>query len=130
MMQGIVCSDRKAFPVTRECTYLSKLLKVYKSEKDIWPLHPYDYFDSRQHFRAYHRRIIVNYMNYIRSRWGGGMIVQKQPVMVKCFPELLELIPSSKFLVMVRDPRDAIASQFVRHAKNPLGEAQPTDHRL
>ena len=50
------------------------------------------------------------------------MIVQKQPVMTEYFPELLELIPASKFLVMVRDPRDAIASQIVRHADTPLGE--------
>jgi len=122
MMQGIICSDRKAFPVTRESTYLSRLLAVYKDEKDIWSYHTHDYFDSKKHFREYHRRIIVDYMDHIRSRWGAGMIVQKQPVMTAYFPEILELIPASRFLVMVRDPRDAIASQVVRHADTPRGK--------
>jgi len=121
MMQGIICSDRKAFPVTRECAYLSQLLAVYKNEKDNWSYHTHDYFDSKQHFHEYHGRIVADYMDHIRSRWGEGLIVQKQPVMVKYFPELLEFFPASKFLVMVRDPRDAIASQFVRYAGRPMG---------
>jgi len=130
MMQGIICSDRKAFPVTRECTYLSGLIAVYKNEKDIWSIHTHDYFDSKKHFREYHRRIILDYMEHIRSRWGAGLIVQKQPVMTAYFPELLELISASKFLVMVRDPRDAIASQIVRHADTSSGKEREVHRYL
>ena len=112
LMQGIICSDKRAFPITKESWYLSGLINSYIQGLNTWIEHTDDYFNSLDDYFYFHQQIIHKYIEYIRSRWGDGKIVQKCPAMTILFPELFDFIQDSVFVVMVRDPRDTIASKI------------------
>lgn len=122
LIQGIICSDEKAFPVTKESSYFRCLISPYEYGKRIWGIHTNDYFDTLYDFKKFHKELINKYLNHIRDRWGHDkQIVQKEPTMTLYFPEILELVENSLFIVMIRDPRDTISSQIVRHTES-IGE--------
>lgn len=112
LLKGILCKDKETFPVIRECTYLRFLINAYAQGKMLWEQHTYDYFDSKSHFANFNKNLLDEYFNYVYKRFGPDKIlVHKHPALIQYFPELNELYPGMcKFIVMVRDPRDAIAS--------------------
>ena len=112
LLKGILCNDNETFPVIRECTYLRYLISAYSQGKFLWDYHTYDYFDSKEDFQNFHREIIDKYFNHVYSRFGQNKVmVQKHPGLAIHFPDLDELYPDEcLFILMIRDPRDAIAS--------------------
>ena len=119
LIQGIICADKKTIPVTAECWYLHSLILAY--QQNINNPHTNDYFENTIKLQKFHKKIINLYFNYIQEKWGGDKcIVQKAPVMTTLFSEINDLIPNSLFIVMLRDPRDAISSQIERIRKKPL----------
>ena len=112
LLKGILCKDEQTFPVIRECTYLRFLLNAYAQGKMLWGQHTYDYFDNHKHFQQFNKEIIDKYFNHVYNRFGSDKIlVHKHPGLIQYFPELDELYPfQCKFILMLRDPRDAISS--------------------
>jgi len=51
----------------------------------------------------------------------SGYIIEKTPMHVRKIPEISKLFPDAKFVIMVRNPLDVIASQYKRHGD--LGKA-------
>ena len=121
LMQGIVCSDETVFPATREASYFRGLVAAYRNGLHHWDVHTGDYFDSKEAFRDFHRALLERYFAHLHRRGDTDReIVQKDPTLTMFFPEILELVPDSRFIVMTRDPRDTIASQLRRAEKSGL----------
>ena len=119
LIQGIICTDENTIPVTAECWYLHSLVLAY--QQNINNPHTKDYFENTIKLQEFHKKIIDLYFNHIQKKWGENKyIVQKAPVMTTLFSEINDLIPNSLFIVMLRDPRDAISSQIERLRKRPL----------
>ena len=119
LMQGIICSDPRAFPVTKEASYFRGLVAAYDLGAGLWRSNTDDFFDSKEAYLGFHRELIQAYLEHVRKRFGPDLeVVLKEPRLTCYFPRLLELVEGSRFIVMVRDPRDAIASQFVKISKN------------
>jgi len=116
LMQGIVCSDEHTFPVTQESKYLYVLVESYLRGIRLWQDEEsimQDYFDTLGGYFTFHQQLINAYFAHIKKRWGQDkVIVQKHPLMTEVFSELAQFDKDSRFIVMVRDPRDAIASQI------------------
>ncbi|PHV62810.1 sulfotransferase [Cyanobacterium aponinum] len=114
LMQAILCSDSSTFPFTKESIYLYSLVYSYIEGRQLWNLHVDDYFDSLEDYVNFNKNIIAEYIYHIKDRWGWDKeIIQKSPLMTTIFPELSYLmngIEPAKFIVMLRDPRDTIAS--------------------
>ena len=123
LMQGLICNQPLAISVTREASYFRALIEAYELGLRWFDLHTCDYFDSRQELTNFHRSLIQPYLDRVRSRFGNrddAIIVQKEPRMTEFFPEIGTLLPRSKFVVLIRDLRDVIASQIVRCNKNRI----------
>jgi hypothetical protein len=112
LIHGILCKDEKTFKMQKECTYLRFLLQAYTEGKKLWNVHTDDYFDNPEHFMFANKQILSNYFHHIYNRFGKDKImVQKHPGLIDYFPELEELFPNDcLFIVVLRDPRDAISS--------------------
>jgi hypothetical protein len=69
------------------------------------------YFDNPESFAAFHGAWIRDFLARTLARYRPAeSLVLKEPHLTLYFPALAELLPEAKFVVMVRDPRDAIAS--------------------
>ncbi len=128
LLKGILCKDEQTFPVIRECTYLRFLLNAYAQGKLLWEQHTYDYFDDKRHFQQFNKEIIDKYFNHIYNRFGSDKIlVHKHPALIQYFSELDELYPfQCKFIVMIRDPRDAISSHLKINRERGLNIKEAT----
>lgn len=112
LIKNIICSDNETIPNLRESSYLKSLLSSYNVGKIMWNYHTYEYFDSPSHFMQFNKFILDNYFEQLYNKFGKGkIIVQENHGLTSLFPDLEELYPKQcKFIVMLRDPRDAIAS--------------------
>ena len=79
--------------------------------------HTDDYFDSEEAFFDFHRGLLEQYFQHVSDRFGSGRMVQKEPRLTPYFPEVAVLMPQARFVFMVRDIRDIMASQTTRLAK-------------
>ena len=123
LMQGLICNQPLTISVTREASYFRALIEAYELGLRWFDLHTCDYFESRQELTNFHRSLIQPYLDRVLSRFGSrddAIIVQKEPRMTEYFPEVGTLLPRSKFVVLIRDLRDVIASQIVRSNKNGI----------
>ncbi len=123
LMQGLVCNHPRTISVTREAAYFRALIEAYELGLRWFDLHTCDYLENRQDLTDFHRSLIQPYLDHVLSRFGDGtdaIIVQKEPRMTEFPPELGALMPKSKFIVLIRDIRDVIPSQIIRHDKAGL----------
>lgn len=116
-MQGLVCNHPQTISNTREASYFRALVEAFALGQLWFGAHTCDYFDDRESFTAFHRRLVAPYFDHVLSRFGTGpesIVVQKEPRMTEFFPEVAHLLEGARFLVMFRDLRDVVASQFLR----------------
>jgi len=118
LMHGQICKSQETIQVTKECSYLRALVEAYELGLRWFQTHTDDYFDTTDDLTRFHQGLIENYLGHVSSRFGeDGRIVQKEPRLSPYFPELAHLMPNAKFIFMVRDLRDIVASQFTRYQK-------------
>lgn len=56
------------------------------------------------------RRLIVSFLEPVHARSGKRLIAEKTPANALYFAELHQLFPESRFVHVIRDPRDVVAS--------------------
>jgi len=118
LIQGLICSDEKTIPATAESGYFRKLMEAYIFGLLVWQKETDFYFDSVEEYIALNRKSVGAYFEHLEKRYGAEkIIVQKEPKLTVYFPEIMQLVDDCKFIVMVRDPRDAIASEKVHMQK-------------
>ena len=115
LMQGLICGAERTIGVTREAAYFRQLIAAYELGAAWFEMQTYDYFVSREELLEFHRRLIEPYLALVAQKFGPGkIIVQKEPRMTALFPEIARLLPRARFIVMLRDLRDVVASQLNR----------------
>lgn len=110
LMQGLLCKDDETIPMTKESTYFNFLMEAYQKGKFMWNNHTHSYFKDKMEYMGFNRFITDNYFRQVYSLYPADVLVHKHPGMTKTFPDIMELYPDSLFIIMLRDPRDAIAS--------------------
>lgn len=117
MMQGLLCKAPETGDVTRESSYLRGLMEAYVMGLQRFNVNTYDFFgSSKEEYRKFNEMILRKYLKMVENRFGDTRMVFKEPMTTSCFPEMVDLMPKAKFVVMVRDIRDVIASQARRAA--------------
>ena len=113
LLLRILCDDPETNPNFGECAYLRSLFKAYESGKKTFDELTY-LFDSPEDFRRFHTGLVQNFLQHCLERFAPAKhLVLKEPHMTMVFPEVHELLPTeAKFLVMMRDPRDVVASML------------------
>lgn len=135
LMETILCQAPSANPMLPEAHYLRCLMMAYCLAKGSVHYQVPGFFDSKEDFQRYHAKLIHDYLMRVHERTGKpSFLILKEPEMTKTFPDLHELVPTSLFICMVRDPRDVIAS-LLRVGEKMLAQgrkdfvAQATQHR-
>ena len=124
LLQLVLCQDQTANPMIREASYVRNLVSLYCDSKRQLSANLADYFDSLQDVRDFHAALLFAFLQRTASRFGNcGNLVLKEPALTIFFPDLAELLTDARFLMIVRDPRDAIASMIrVGQKQESLGQ--------
>lgn len=112
LLQKILCSGEASNPFIGEASYLRALLSVYQLALDEFEGQTRFYFDSQAAFKKYHTGLIQNFLAHLQKHFAVPSLVLKEPHMTMHFFTLFEMVPESKFVVIVRDPRDIVVSML------------------
>ena len=111
LLANILCSDPSTNPMISEPQYLTRMVRLYAWGKQSFSAFLKDTFTTIEDFTQFNQNWIQEYLDQTRKNWSNCThLVLKNPEMTPFFPEMYELVDDVKFLIIVRDPRDTIAS--------------------
>ncbi|PPT06761.1 hypothetical protein CKA32_005188 [Geitlerinema sp. FC II] len=111
VLNGILCNAPNTNPFIAEANYFAYVLSTYSRGKYLWKVEGDTYFDDLQDYAEFSRPWVTAFLDKTARRYGNAKhLVLKSPELTKYFPDLFELVSEAKFLMLLRDPRDAIAS--------------------
>jgi hypothetical protein len=112
LVQTILCRSSGANPMVGEVKYLRQMVQAYAFGKRMFGSETNDYFDNPEELRRFHGGLLESFLAHARARFKSSHLVLKEPHLTMVFPELAELVPEARFVCVVRDPRDVIASMI------------------
>ncbi len=111
IMQQLLCQSPLANSYVYEASYLRMQLSVYRDARSSFNGNMSSYFRDEAGLRNFSSLVVRAFLEHSKVHLGGhDHLILKEPHLTQFWPELYELVPESVFLLMVRDPRDVIAS--------------------
>ena len=111
LLQSILCQGRDTNPMIGEVIYLRGLIETYMRCLYMFDQHARFYFRDEVHLREFCGDQVQQFLDLTRDRYGNpSHLIVKHPQLTPNFPLLNELVPEAKFVVILRDPRDTVAS--------------------
>lgn len=111
LLHNILCSDKTVNPLIGEAGYLYHLVKAYNSGKLDFDSQSKYYFNDLNELQNFSASSIKQFLERTLQRYAPATnLMLKYPLLAEFFPDIYELIDDVKFIVIVRDPRDTIAS--------------------
>lgn len=113
LLQRILCSTPGTNPLIAECQYLTAVMDQYAGMNAGFDVFLADYFESPQAFAVHVRARVEEVLRITAERYRPArVLVLKSPELTRHFAKLAAWFPPARFIVMLRDPRDAIASML------------------
>ena len=111
MTQQLLCQLPQANPYLYEASYLRMLVSCYADAVSSFNANHSSYFGDIQQLRSFQGGVVRAFLeNTSRIHDNCEHLILKEPHLTMLWPQLYELIPDAWFLMMIRDPRDVIAS--------------------
>lgn len=111
IMQQLLCQLPDANPYLYEASFLRQLVSTYSQGRNGFDRNHDSYFASVQSLRDFMSGVVHAFLEQVQRHLGGvPHLVLKEPHLTMYWPFLFELVPEAHFLLMVRDPRDVVAS--------------------
>ena len=122
--QQLLCQLPDANPYVYEVSYLRLLASNYREGRTGFVQNFSAYFGDLQSFRDFNSGVVHAFLEHARNQLGGAAhLILKEPHLTLYWPFLFELVPEAWYLMVVRDPRDAIASMVrVGEKQKVLGQ--------
>ncbi|WP_071591953.1 sulfotransferase family protein [Baaleninema simplex] len=112
LLESILSLDSAVNPPLAGAAYFHELVSAYHQGKRNFKLTA-DYFASFDEFHQFHSSWILNFLSNIKQQYPAAEhLILRWPYMATLFPTVHKLVPESKFVLIVRDPRDTIASMI------------------
>jgi len=113
VLQKFLCMDSQTTPKLAEASYLRLLLQAYQQGKYDFEHDTGSYFVTPEDFRHFHAGLIYSFLQRTLAQYPSARtLVLKEPHLTQLFIELAELVPDSKLILIMRDPRDILASMI------------------
>jgi hypothetical protein len=101
-----------------EAIFLRSILETYWRSLAMFDLHSKYYFSDREDLRGTCEKYVHDFVRRTFARYNSPKhVVLKHPQLTPLFPQLHELVPEAKFVIIVRDPRDTVASAVTAQAR-------------
>ena len=106
-----LCTARNSNPYISESWFLHDILNLYKWNLSRYEVRSADQFGAVKNFHELIRFNVQYYLTMVSARYEDpDVLILKHPELTRHFPELAGMFPAMRFLAIVRDPRDVIAS--------------------
>lgn len=109
-----LCNAPTAFPFLPECTFLTQQIELYHRTRHYSDRHRVEaYFSSEQNLLDYFRANVAKLIDQaarFNPKSGARTLILKDPNLCYYLVDLKDLLPPHKLVVLVRDPRDVLAS--------------------
>lgn len=125
LLQQLLCQPPLTNPYIYECAYLYQLASVYDGVRASFSRNHQCYFSNADEFIQFHSLLVRAFLEHTKTHLqADSHLVLKEPHLTRLWPSLYELIPDAIFLMIVRDPRDIVASMVtVGEKQKMLGQA-------
>lgn len=122
--QQLLCQLPGANPYLYEASFLRMQVACYADAKASFGNNHASYFGQMQQLQKFQAGVVSAFLSQTASLHGGcEHLILKEPHLTMYWPHLYELVPDAWFLMMMRDPRDVIASMIsVGERQKKLGQ--------
>ncbi|MBT3925907.1 MAG: sulfotransferase [Rhodospirillaceae bacterium] len=112
ILQKTLCNSQFTNPMLGEAQHFFNLVQAYDSAVNLFDTKTKFYFTKDELFQ-YHKEISGDYFIRLRSKFDQNTrLVMKCPGYSKFFPRLINLVPHSQFVMIIRDTLDIVASHI------------------
>ncbi len=120
------CADTPSNATVSEAKFLEHYLHAYRQGKLSYASDHKTFFGDMREFAKLNQNILLTVLRAAYSHLDAKCLLLKWPFVTPYFPELIELLPSVRIVLMVRDPRDIVASLIkVGHRMETEGKENP-----
>jgi hypothetical protein len=122
--QPLLCQHPDSNPYLYEASFLRMQVACYADAKAAFSNNHSSYFGDVQQLRNFQAGVVNAFLDNTSLIHGScEYLILKEPHLTMYWPHLYELIPDAWFLMMIRDPRDVIASMIsVGERQKELGQ--------
>jgi hypothetical protein len=127
MLQTILCTSRDCHPMVGESVFLRGTVEGYWRTIGMYDEHARYFFTGRDQVRSIFARHFAELLETAGRTLGDPQVlVMKHPQLTERFPQIHELAPEARFIVILRDPLDAVASALTakRKGAKEFGKAE------
>jgi len=113
LLQNVLSTSPSANDMMVECQYLTAQLSLYVNWRNNPERSLSDFFEDENDFEDYTKSLVVDYLKRTHKQQGNPEhLILKHPEMTPFFPLLAKFLPSARFIVALRDPKDVVASML------------------
>lgn len=109
-----LCNAPTAFPFLPECTLITQQIELYSRTLHYCdPQRFHAYFANQQNLLSYFRANVAKLVDQVANlnqKPGAQTLVLKDPLLCLYLEDTKDVLPPHKLVVLVRDPRDVLAS--------------------
>ncbi|MCP4525603.1 MAG: sulfotransferase [Aestuariibacter sp.] len=130
LLSAILSSDERANPLGQEAQVLTRIVEAYRWGRENFEQFGQSFFGDPKTYRAFFAKIAARFAQEVSARISpGGVLVLKNPELSKVLLDVADLFPNARFLALVRDPRDQIASELEVKARQLAASARNPDSK-
>ena len=130
LVQEMLCSGPQTNPRLGEAKYLKALIQAFQVGQSHFPGGTEHFFASESAFIQFHQNILTSlFQAETEKHPQADWLVVKDNDFSGYLNEVMQLLPHSRILILVRDPRDVIAAQLHKGQYMQAKELDPRYYR-